>query len=98
MLCLGASLLRLDIERLARRARLAVPGTEPGGPATLGLTRREAQVLALVAAGHTNRQIGRALYMSEKTAEVHVSHILSKLGVATRGEAGAVAHRAGLVD
>ena len=58
-----------------------------------GLTARERQVLALVAEGATNRQIGAALYMAEKTASVHVSRILSKLGVRSRTQAAAVAHR-----
>jgi DNA-binding NarL/FixJ family response regulator len=61
-----------------------------------GLTPRELEVLGLVAAGHTNREIGAALFMSEKTASVHVSRILSKLGVRTRTQAAAVATRAGL--
>jgi DNA-binding NarL/FixJ family response regulator len=50
----------------------------------------------LVAAGRTNRQIGEELFMSEKTASVHVSRILAKLEVGTRREAGAVAHKLGL--
>jgi len=50
-------------------------------------------VLALVAEGATNRQIGAALFMAEKTASVHVSRILSKLGVRSRTQAAAVAHR-----
>jgi DNA-binding CsgD family transcriptional regulator len=54
-------------------------------------------VLALVAAGRTNRQIAEALFISEKTASIHVSHILAKLGVAGRVEAAGVAHRLGLV-
>ncbi len=58
-----------------------------------GLTSRERQVLALLAEGATNRQIGAALYMAEKTASVHVSRILSKLGVRSRTQAAAVAHR-----
>jgi DNA-binding CsgD family transcriptional regulator len=59
----------------------------------LGLTPREREVLALVADGRTNRQIAEALFISAKTASVHVSNILAKLGVANRGEAAAVAHR-----
>jgi len=59
----------------------------------LGLTPREREVLALVAAGRTNRQIAETLFISIKTASVHVSNILAKLGVANRGEAAAVAHR-----
>jgi DNA-binding NarL/FixJ family response regulator len=58
-----------------------------------GLTPRERQVLALIAEGATNRQIGAALFMAEKTASVHVSRILSKLGVQTRTQAAAMAHR-----
>jgi DNA-binding CsgD family transcriptional regulator len=71
---------------------------EPEGPsvaASLGLTRREAEVLALVAAGRTNRQIGQELFITPKTASVHVSRILARLRVAGRGEAAAVAHRLG---
>jgi DNA-binding NarL/FixJ family response regulator len=62
----------------------------------LGLTSREAEVLALVAAGRTNRQIGEALYVSEKTASVHISNILRKLGVASRVDAAAIAQRLGV--
>ena len=53
-------------------------------------------MLALVAEGRTNREIGEALFMAEKTASVHVSRILSKLDVRSRTEAAAVAHRLGL--
>jgi len=55
-------------------------------------------VLGLLAAGRTNRQIADALFISVKTAGIHVSNILAKLGVASRGEAAALAHRGGLVD
>jgi DNA-binding CsgD family transcriptional regulator/tetratricopeptide (TPR) repeat protein len=102
---LGARLLAAEIEALGRRARLepALPldGAAANGPAPepetvtdeLGLTPREREVLALVADGRTNRQIAEALFISAKTASVHVSNILAKLGVANRGEAAAVAHR-----
>jgi DNA-binding CsgD family transcriptional regulator len=95
---LGAAPLADDIESLARRAHigLAATGAEPEAPAESGLTPRELDVLRLVAAGSTNRQIGAALFISEKTASVHVSRILSKLGVTTRGQAGALAHLRGL--
>jgi DNA-binding NarL/FixJ family response regulator len=73
-----------------------VPEAPPSPAASLGLTRRETEVLALVAAGRTNRQISEALFITEKTASLHVSHILTKLGVAGRGEAAAIAHRLGL--
>jgi DNA-binding CsgD family transcriptional regulator len=69
------------------------PSEKPDVDDVFGLTPRERQVLALLAEGATNRQIGNALYMAEKTASVHVSRILSKLGVRTRTQAAAVAHR-----
>jgi DNA-binding CsgD family transcriptional regulator/tetratricopeptide (TPR) repeat protein len=62
-------------------------------PDPFGLTPRERQVLGLLAQGATNRQIGAALFMAEKTASVHVSRILAKLDVQGRTEAAAVAHR-----
>jgi ATP/maltotriose-dependent transcriptional regulator MalT len=84
---LGANPLRGAVEALARRARIDL--TEVGGsdaPAgiDLGLTAREAEVLGLVANGMTNRQIAEALFITEKTAGVHMTNILGKLGVATR--------------
>ena len=54
-------------------------------------------MLALVAEGATNRQVAEQLYISPKTASVHVSNILAKLGVASRGEAAALARRLGVV-
>ena len=71
--------------------RAPVAAAEDADP--FGLTARERQVLALLAEGATNRQIGAALYMAEKTASVHVSRILGKLGVQSRTQAAAVAHR-----
>jgi DNA-binding NarL/FixJ family response regulator len=73
---------------------VAVPPLPEEDP--FGLTERERQVLALVAEGATNRQIGAALFMAEKTASVHVSRILAKLGVRSRTEAAGLAHRLGL--
>ncbi|WP_037833181.1 helix-turn-helix transcriptional regulator [Streptomyces sp. NRRL S-475] len=99
---LGARPLADAATALGRRARLPLtPATEPGpAPAdpaeALGLTSRERDVLRLVAAGHTNRRIAQELFISPKTASVHVSNILGKLGVSGRGEAAAVAHRLGL--
>ena len=92
---LGAGPLLEEIELLARRARIR-GGEDEGEPA--GLTGRELDVLRLLAEGRNNREIGEALYMSPKTASVHVSRILSKLGVKTRTEAAAAAHRLGLLD
>ncbi|MGW7218058.1 helix-turn-helix domain-containing protein, partial [Streptomyces collinus] len=99
---LGARPLADAATALGRRARLplapaARPGPAPADPAeALGLTHRERDVLRLVAAGHTNRRIAQELFISPKTASVHVSNILGKLGVSGRGEAAAVAHRLGL--
>jgi DNA-binding CsgD family transcriptional regulator/tetratricopeptide (TPR) repeat protein len=100
---LGARWLAEEVEALAQRARLQL---EQGEDAAIedeaqeepfGLTPRERQVLALIAEGATNRQIGAALFMAEKTASVHVSRILGKLGVQSRTQAAAVAHRLHLV-
>ena len=95
---LGATPLRLRIESLARRARIGLEGVATADDTAdrLGLTRREREVLALLADGRSNRQIGEQLYMAESTAGVHVSNILGKLGVTRRSEAAAVAHRMGL--
>ncbi len=105
---LGAGWLAGELQGLRARARLelgvgatadgAAPGA--GGAAApgseelpFGLTPRELQVLTLIAEGATNRQIGATLFMAEKTASVHVSRILNKLGVRSRTQAAAVAHR-----
>ena len=98
---LGARPLREQISALADRARIAIAGAEARrktgeAPALPGLTGRELEVLQLVAAGRSNRDIAAELFMSAKTASVHVSNILAKLGVHTRVEAAAIAHRAGL--
>ncbi len=99
---LGSGWLAAELTALSGRARLEVSAEQRGGgdgvrsdaeEDAFGLTPRERQVLALLAEGATNRQIGNALYMAEKTASVHVSRILSKLGVRTRTQAAAVAHR-----
>jgi DNA-binding CsgD family transcriptional regulator len=72
---------------------LGVDGGRDAESDPFGLTPRERQVLGLLAQGATNRQIGAALFMAEKTASVHVSRILAKLDVQGRTEAAAVAHR-----
>jgi DNA-binding NarL/FixJ family response regulator len=68
------------------------------GAAPLDLSPRELEVLALMADGRTNREIAEELFISPKTAGIHVSHILDKLGVANRVEAAMAAARLGLVD
>ncbi|MFD4629731.1 AAA family ATPase [Streptomyces sp. NPDC058284] len=101
---LGARPLSEAITGLAQRARLTLHPTEttrasaaqtaPADPAeALGLTSRERDVLRLVAVGRSNRQIAEELFISPKTASVHVSNILAKLSVTGRGEAAALAHR-----
>jgi DNA-binding CsgD family transcriptional regulator/tetratricopeptide (TPR) repeat protein len=104
-IALGAHPLVAELEALARRGRLelgATAGAEAGGDAAhdelarLELTPRELEVLRYLAAGATNKQIAAALFISGKTASVHVSNILAKLGVGNRGEAGALAHRLGV--
>jgi DNA-binding NarL/FixJ family response regulator len=94
--------LRAELDTRARRAHIPRAGdaseSTPGDAAASGLTPRELDVLSLVAAGATNRQIGAELFISEKTASVHVSRILTKLGVQTRGQAAAAARLRGLVD
>jgi len=96
----GAIPLTREIRLLAQRARLdlvppeeARPGGKPVLEEILGLTPREADVLALLARGYTNREIATTLVISVKTASVHVSHILHKLDAPSRREAAAIAHR-----
>ena len=96
---LRARPLLAQISRLARRAHVEIAGTSPDAPAApFGLTGRELEVLRLVAAGLGNREIAAELFISPKTASVHVSNILGKLGVASRGEAAATAHRLHIFD
>jgi ATP/maltotriose-dependent transcriptional regulator MalT len=96
--------------RVPFAATMAVEGPEPATPserggasspergaAAYGLSEREIEVLRLLGAGRTNRQIGRELFISESTAGVHVSHILAKLGVAGRVEAATIAAHLGLI-
>lgn len=104
---LRAGPLLAVVERLSRYARIDLtpdtraPEGRPRSPTPaerLGLTPREVDVLELVAQGKTNAQIGEALFISDKTASVHVSHILAKLGAVNRVEAAGIAHRLELVD
>jgi DNA-binding CsgD family transcriptional regulator len=95
--------LRARIERLAERARVPLPSMEehPGADrATVGedlaLTPREVEVLGQLAAGRTDREIAEALFISKKTASVHVSNLLRKLDVSNRVEAGKVGQAHGL--
>ena len=98
---LGAPALLAEIDAVSRRTRISVEAptrliVDESSAHSLGLTSREAEVLGLVAAGRTNRQIGEELFVSDKTASVHVSNILRKLGVNSRVDAAAVAQRLGI--
>jgi DNA-binding CsgD family transcriptional regulator/tetratricopeptide (TPR) repeat protein len=98
---LGAGPLQAEIQDLARDGRIPLRGDQAGnspGVHQLGLTAREFEVLRLVAVGRSNPEIAGELFISAKTASVHVSNILAKLGVGNRGEAAATAHRLHLFD
>ena len=76
-----------------------LPGTVAGrGPLPDGLTEREAEVLRLIAAGRSNAEIGRELFVSEATVKTHVNRIFAKTSSRDRPQAIAYAHRRGLVD
>ena len=96
---LGAAPLRGRVTDLARRGGVALDGTgrRRGSPDNHGLTARELEILRLVADGRSNAEIAAELYIAPKTASVHVSHILTKLGVANRVEAAAAARRLDLL-
>ncbi|MEU9887034.1 AAA family ATPase [Sphaerisporangium sp. NPDC051011] len=101
---LGARPMVTEIEALGRRVGTtfsseSVPA-QPGDTshAATDLTPRETEVLRLVAAGRSNRDIAAELFISAKTVSVHVSNILAKLGVSTRGEATAAAYRLSLLS
>ena len=91
---MGAVPLKEAVAATVSRSRLAGTGRE----ADAVLTRREREVLALVAEGMTNREIGKRLFISDKTASVHLSNVMTKLNVTSRTEAVTVAHRRGLLD
>ena len=93
---LAARPLRRALDDLARRARIGTAPDLPDGAVLASLTSREREVLRLIAAGRSNREIASVLFIAPKTASVHVSNILGKLGAASRTEAAAIAHREGL--
>jgi DNA-binding CsgD family transcriptional regulator len=92
---LAAAPMRAEIATLARRARIDLAASAPApppDPSPTGLTPREREVITLLSDGLSNAEIARILYISEKTASVHVSNILRKLGVTSRLQAAAAAH------
>jgi DNA-binding CsgD family transcriptional regulator len=104
---LGALPLCHQIERLAQRGRIRLAPAPPKRQAhrattpegvVVALTTREWEVLALVAAGHTNREIGERLFISNKTASVHITNVMNKLGALSRYDAAAIATRLGLLE
>ena len=95
----GPSIPAARPQHQAGSAATAGPVDQAAGAdelARFGLTEREREVLRLLAAGRSNPEIAQALFISPKTASVHVSNILAKLGVDSRVEAAAVAHRLGM--
>jgi DNA-binding CsgD family transcriptional regulator/tetratricopeptide (TPR) repeat protein len=97
---LEAKPLLRRIEELARRARLSVTARRPAGRVrgrSTELTPREREVVAYLAEGRTNREIAEALFVSERTASVHVSNLMGKLDARSRFEAAAIATRRGLL-
>jgi predicted ATPase/DNA-binding CsgD family transcriptional regulator len=95
---LKARPLRRALDDLARRARIGTAEPRADAKVLGSLTAREREVLRLIAAGHSNREIASVLFIAPKTASVHVSNILGKLGAASRTEAAAIAHREGLIS
>jgi DNA-binding CsgD family transcriptional regulator len=99
---LGARPLAAVVEGLAKRAGIELTregaGARRAAVSSFGLSAREEEVLALIAEGLSNKEIGGRLFITEKTASHHVSSILSKLGVGGRAEAAAEAVRQGITS
>jgi DNA-binding NarL/FixJ family response regulator len=95
--------LKLGARPLARRAAtmlnsLGAPAGKRSGAGVAGLTRRESQILALIAVGRSNREIAEQLFLSTRTVEMHAGNILGKLQCRTRAEAAHQALVMGLID
>jgi DNA-binding NarL/FixJ family response regulator len=98
----GQSVLDADVQRrlvtaaTAATARPAAQPTQPEPPPD-NLTAREVEVLRLIAAGRSNGQIAKELYVSEATVKTHINHLFAKTGVRDRAQAVRYAYRTGLV-
>jgi DNA-binding NarL/FixJ family response regulator len=95
--------IRALAEQVAHRARVRLTErhddeAERRRQSRFGLTEREADVLRLLSEARTNREIGEALFISPKTASVHVSSIMRKLGVRRRADAARVARKPALKE
>jgi DNA-binding NarL/FixJ family response regulator len=90
---MGAQAIAERAAKLARRNRIALPGDDRPPNRLSALTAREREVLDVLATGATNRTIAERLFISEKTVSVHVSNLMSKLGVPNRGAAAALARK-----
>ncbi|MEO7000081.1 MAG: LuxR C-terminal-related transcriptional regulator, partial [Terracoccus sp.] len=91
---MGAGHFERQAAALARHHRVPLREGAAGAGLRARLTERESEVLDLIESGTTNREIAGRLFISEKTVSIHVTHVLSKLGVKNRGEAAALARRA----
>jgi DNA-binding NarL/FixJ family response regulator len=85
----GQAVLDPEVQQRLLSAAVRAPAAAPAGPATADddLTPREAEVLRLIAAGKSNREIARALFVSEATVKTHVNRIFAKTGSRDRGQA-----------
>jgi len=90
---MGAQVITELAVQLAHRHRIALPGEDRSPNQLSALTAREREVLDVLATGATNRTIAERLFISEKTVSVHVSNVMSKLGVPNRGAAAALARK-----
>jgi len=90
--------LQEAVASCAKRARITLRAEEPVREHLDLFTPRERDVLVLVAAGRTNREVGEELYISEKTVSVHLTRIMAKLGASRRAEAVAIAYDRGLLE
>jgi DNA-binding NarL/FixJ family response regulator len=85
-------------DELLARVRIRLPAAPEEAPSPSDLTRRELEVLGLLAEGQSQKEIAGSLVISSKTVAAHIQHILGKLGVHSRAQAVAQAYRRGLLN